>query len=110
MQFDFSIDRGGTFTDIYCNVYNNNIFQSSLVSKLLSEDSSYGDGPQEGIRRLLSTHLGISIPNNTKIPSEYIKSIRMGTTIATNALLERKGVKTALLVTKGFKDLLRIGN
>lgn len=52
----------------------------------------------------------MDIPLHSKIPAKFIRSLRMGTTVATNALLERKGAKTALIVTKGFKDLLHIGN
>ena len=54
--------------------------------------------------------LGLKVSRDEKIPSRYIKSIWMGTTVATNALLERKGEPTALMITKGFKDLLFIGN
>jgi len=54
--------------------------------------------------------LGRSFPRDQKLPSEHIRAIRMGTTVATNALLERKGERTALLISKGFKDLLHIGN
>ena len=57
---------------------------------------------------MLEKNLDIQIKE--KIPSKYISSVRIGTTIGTNALLERKGVKTALVMTKGFKDLLNIGN
>ncbi|EAR87851.1 hydantoinase/oxoprolinase (macronuclear) [Tetrahymena thermophila SB210] len=110
VKLEFSIDRGGTFTDIYCNVLQNDTYKESIVYKLLSEDPIYGDGPREGIRRLIENILNVQVPVNTPIPSKHIKSLRMGTTVATNALLERKGVKTALIVTKGFKDLLKIGN
>lgn len=63
----------------------------------------------EGIRRVLSLHKGQEIPRGVPLPKEDLDSIRMGTTVATNALLERKGTKHAFLVTKGFSDLLRIG-
>ncbi len=100
----FSIDRGGTFTDIYA-VYKNRVY----IEKLLSKDpKNYKDAPSEGIRRILEKIFSIKIEPG-KIDPKYIKWIRMGTTVATNALLERKGAKTALLVTKGFKDILKIG-
>ncbi len=100
----FAIDRGGTFTDIYAE------HEGTIrVEKLLSEDpANYQDAPREGIRRLLKSVLGVeSSPED--VDSSAIDWIRMGTTVATNALLEHKGAKTALLITKGFKDLLRIG-
>ncbi|KRX01580.1 hypothetical protein PPERSA_01483 [Pseudocohnilembus persalinus] len=112
LLFNFSIDRGGTFTDIYVEILDkeSNQVNKSYVYKLLSEDKEYGDGPKEGIRRILEKELETEIPLNSKIPGKQINSLRMGTTVATNALLERKGAKTALLVTKGFRDLLYIGN
>lgn len=108
-RYEFSVDRGGTFTDIFCAVYD---LDGTLVrvdrSKLLSEDSHYDDPISEGIRRLLSKNTGkeVSFP----LPVSDIAAVRIGTTIGTNALLERKGARTALLMTKGFKDLLLIGN
>ena len=79
--------------------------------KLLSEDpSNYPDAPREGIRRILAAETGKAYPPNEKIDTGNIDWIRMGTTVATNALLERKGQRCALVVTKGFKDLLFIGN
>jgi 5-oxoprolinase (ATP-hydrolysing) len=78
---------------------------------LLSVDpNNYKDAPTEGIRRILQKHLKREFPRDEKIDTSNIVSIRMGTTVATNALLERKGEKTALFITKGFKDLLHIGN
>ena len=96
----FAIDRGGTFTDVIGIDPSNKLHKL----KLLSESLVYEDSVVEGIRRLLK------LPSNQKIPSEQIDRIRIGTTIATNALLERKGAETGLLITKGFKDLLEIGN
>ncbi|TVQ47548.1 MAG: 5-oxoprolinase [Gloeocapsa sp. DLM2.Bin57] len=97
--WEFWIDRGGTFTDIVAKSPDGKI----IVKKLLSENpQQYSDAPQEGIRRIL----GIS-PTET-IPSEAIAEIKMGTTVATNALLEKKGEATVLVITKGFKDALRI--
>ena len=79
--------------------------------KLLSEDpTNYEDAPLEGIRRILSRFTGREIPRGEPIDTSLIESIRMGTTVATNALLERKGEKIALVASKGFKDCLRIGN
>jgi 5-oxoprolinase (ATP-hydrolysing) len=79
--------------------------------KLLSVDpGNYADAPTEGIRRILSMYLGKEIPRAQKIPTENIVSIRMGTTVATNALLERKGDRVALLISEGLKDVLLIGN
>ena len=108
----FSIDRGGTFTDVYAEIPGDPGFR---VVKLLSEDpQNYPDAPREGIRRILQEVAGASFPKDashqTAIPTESIEWIRMGTTVATNALLERKGARTVLVTTRGFGDLLRIGN
>lgn len=82
-----------------------------MIIKLLSEDpANYRDAPLEGIRRLLSKFTGKEIPRGEALDTTKIESIRMGTTVATNALLERKGERIALVVTKGFKDCLEIGN
>lgn len=85
--------------------------EDDVIIKLLSEDpSNYNDAPLEGIRRLLSKFTGREIPRGEPLDTSKIESIRMGTTVATNALLERKGEKIAMIVTKGFKDCLEIGN
>ena len=106
-SFRFSIDRGGTFTDVYAEVPGEPGFR---VVKLLSEDPAhYPDAPREGIRRILEEVTGRPYPKEGFVSSD-IDWIRMGTTIATNALLERKGAKTLLVITKGFGDLLQIGN
>lgn len=106
-KFQFAIDRGGTFTDIYARCPRGNV----RVMKLLSEDpNNYPDAPREGIRRILEEETGIPFPADEKIDASMIEWIRMGTTVATNALLERKGEPTAFVVTAGFKDLLYIGN
>ena len=106
-KYRFSIDRGGTFTDIYAEVPGEPGFR---VVKLLSEDpQNYDDAPREGIRRILAETTGIDISRDS-VPAEAIEWIRMGTTVATNALLERKGARCALLVTRGFRDILQIGN
>ena len=100
----FSIDRGGTFTDVYAETP-----KGVRVIKLLSVDpANYESAPREGIRRILHEIYGNS-PTGGKVPVDKIDWIRMGTTVATNALLERKGERTALVITKGFRDLLRIG-
>ncbi len=85
--------------------------EDDIIIKLLSEDpSNYDDAPLEGIRRLLSKFTGKDVPRGEPLDTSKIESIRMGTTVATNALLERKGERIALVVTKGFKDCLEIGN
>lgn len=85
--------------------------QDDVIIKLLSEDpANYADAPLEGIRRLLSKFTGREIPRGEALDTSMIESIRMGTTVATNALLERKGERIAMVVTKGFKDCLAIGN
>lgn len=85
--------------------------RDDIIIKLLSEDpSNYNDAPLEGIRRLLSKFTGKDLPRGEPLDTSKIGSIRMGTTVATNALLERKGERIAFVVTKGFKDCLKIGN
>ncbi|RFU80100.1 hydantoinaseoxoprolinase, n-terminal [Trichoderma arundinaceum] len=106
-KITISIDRGGTFTDVHAIVPG----KPDVVLKLLSVDpSNYQDAPTEGIRRVLEVATGTSLPRGQPLRLDDIECLRMGTTVATNALLERKGMKSALLTTKGFKDLLRIGN
>lgn len=105
-----AIDRGGTFTDCVGNSGSGKI-EDDIIIKLLSEDpSNYEDAPLEGIRRLMSKFSGKEIPRGQALDTSQIESIRMGTTVATNALLERKGERIALVTTKGFKDCLEIGN
>lgn len=109
MKFEFSVDRGGTFTDIFCVIYDEQGKMTGVDrSKLLSEDSHYEDAISEGIRRVISRNIGEEIKG--QIPSKYLVSVRIGTTIGTNALLEKKGARTAVLMTRGFRDLLKIGN
>ena len=99
-MWQFWIDRGGTFTDIVAKKPDGKI----IIDKLLSENSdAYKDAAVAGIRRILD------LKKEDKIPTDIISSVKMGTTVATNALLERKGDRTLLLITKGFGDLLRIG-
>ncbi|MFQ3628502.1 MAG: hydantoinase/oxoprolinase N-terminal domain-containing protein, partial [Cyanobacteriota bacterium] len=98
--WQFWIDRGGTFTDIVARRPDGQL----VVHKLLSENPErYADAPIQGIRDLLG------LPPDAPIPAEQIATVKMGTTVATNALLERKGDRTLLLITKGFRDALRIG-
>lgn len=98
-QWDFWIDRGGTFTDVI-----GRDAQGALHPlKLLSENpEAYEDAAIEGIRRL------VGAASNADLAAAAIGTVRMGTTVATNALLERKGERTALLITRGFRDQLRI--
>ena len=99
-RWQFYIDRGGTFTDLVAKTPDNKI----VVYKLLSENpEQYRDAPVRGIRDLMG------IAADEPIPTEQIEVVKMGTTVATNALLERKGDRVVLLITKGFKDALRIG-
>ncbi|XP_045455884.1 5-oxoprolinase [Melitaea cinxia] len=105
--FQFAIDRGGTFTDVFARCPNGKV----RVMKLLSVDpQNYDDAPREAIRRILEEETENALDENGKVNSSLIESIRMGTTVATNALLERKGARMALVINKGFKDLLFIGN
>jgi len=96
----FWIDRGGTFTDIVARSPAGVLHTSKLLS---DHPEQYADAAIEGIRRLLNLAPGQAIPG------ERIEHVRMGTTVATNALLERRGETTALITTKGFGDALRIG-
>ncbi|MDG2165767.1 MAG: hydantoinase B/oxoprolinase family protein, partial [Alphaproteobacteria bacterium] len=99
-MWQFWIDRGGTFTDIVARKPCGSI----IIDKLLSENSAiYKDAAIAGIKKILNLKI------EDKIPTDKISSVKMGTTVATNALLERKGDRTLLLITKGFGDLLRIG-
>ena len=102
-----AIDRGGTFCDVIAKIPDH----PDYVFKLLSVDpNNYRDAPTEGIRRVLEKISGKSISKDEKLKLDSIDSIRMGTTVATNALLERKGALVLLVTTKGFKDVLVIGN
>jgi 5-oxoprolinase (ATP-hydrolysing) len=99
-RWQFWIDRGGTFTDIVARRPDGTL----LIHKLLSENPErYKDAPVQGIREILG------LPADAPIPAEQIEVVKMGTTVATNALLERKGDRTVLAITKGFRDALRIG-
>ena len=99
-SWDFWIDRGGTFTDVVGRAPDGTL----TAHKLLSENpEAYADAAVQGIRDLLGLEKGQPIP-----PSK-VGAVKMGTTVATNALLERKGDRTLLLITKGFRDALKIG-
>ena len=98
--WQFWIDRGGTFTDIVASAPDGRL----VTHKLLSENPErYEDAALQGVRDLLG------LPGDEAFPSSLIDAVKMGTTVATNALLERKGDRTALLITRGFRDALRIG-
>jgi len=100
-QWQFWIDRGGTFTDVVAKTPEGKL----LTRKLLSENpEAYEDAALHAIRDYLE------IQTNQAIPAEYIKAVKMGTTVATNALLERKGEPTVLAITDGLTDLLEIGH
>ena len=100
MSWQFWIDRGGTFTDIVARRPDGSL----ATHKLLSENPErYEDAAVHGIRELLGLGAGEAIPEGA------IDAVKMGTTVATNALLERKGERTALVITRGFGDALRIG-
>lgn len=99
-MWQFWVDRGGTFTDIVAKSPTGDL----RTHKLLSENPEvYSDAAVHGIRELLG------LKSDEAVPNGLIKAVKMGTTVATNALLERKGERTVLAITKGMKDLLRIG-
>src|SRR5215475_5347534 len=98
--WDFWIDRGGTFTDIVGRRPDGTL----VARKLLSENpGAYSDAAVQGIRDLLGLKAG------EVIPPGRVGAVKMGTTVATNALLERNGERTLLLISKGFRDALNIG-
>ncbi|MBC7781356.1 MAG: hydantoinase B/oxoprolinase family protein [Proteobacteria bacterium] len=99
-RWDFWVDRGGTFTDIVARRPDGSL----VTHKLLSDNPErYPDAALAGIRALLG------VPAGAAVPSARIGAVKMGTTVATNALLERKGERTCLFITRGFRDALRIG-
>ena len=99
-KWDFWIDRGGTFTDLVARMPDGSL----KAHKLLSENpENYRDAAIQGIRDLMG------IAKDAPIPADDIATVKMGTTVATNALLERKGDRTLLLTTRGFRDALEIG-
>ncbi|MGB9928187.1 MAG: hydantoinase B/oxoprolinase family protein, partial [Methanosarcina sp.] len=99
-RWQFWIDRGGTFTDIVARTPDGKL----TTHKLLSEDPNhYKDAAMHGIRQILG------LPADSAFPEGLIESVKMGTTVGTNTLLERKGERTILVINRGFGDLLRIG-
>src|SRR5688572_18678067 len=98
MGWQFWIDRGGTFTDIVAQRPDGAL----VTHKLLSESAAYDDAAIQGIRELSGT------PAGKPLPVGQIAAVKMGTTVATNALLERKGDRTVFVTTRGFADSLRI--
>ena len=102
-SYYIAVDIGGTFTDIYAEIPSAPGF---MTMKLLSEDpANYPDAPREGIRRILDAVTGQPHPKQG-FEASAIEWIRMGTTVATNALLERKGEPMVLVTTEGFGDVL----
>ncbi len=99
-MWQFWVDRGGTFTDIVARAPEGTLHSHKLLSE---NPEQYKDAAVQGIRELLKLAPG------DPIPKHMISAVKMGTTVATNALLERKGERTLLLITQGFGDLLRIG-
>src|SRR5512139_954680 len=98
-HWQFWIDRGGTFTDIVARRPDGSL----VTHKLLSDNPGrYEDAALAGIRGLLE------VPPGAPLPVERIAAVKMGTTLATNALLERTGEPTAIFITRGFRDQLRI--
>ena len=100
-QWQFWIDRGGTFTDVVARDPEGGYYTHKLLSEA---PERYADAALQGIRDLMG------IAPDAAIPAEQVLCVKMGTTVATNALLERKGERVVLLVTRGFADALRIGN
>ncbi|HEX6232456.1 MAG TPA: hydantoinase B/oxoprolinase family protein [Jiangellaceae bacterium] len=99
-RWQFWIDRGGTFTDVVARRPDGSL----VTHKLLSENPTrYRDAALAAVRELLDVHA------SDPIPVDQIEAVRMGTTVATNALLERTGERTVLVITGGFGDALRIG-
>ncbi|MDO8411296.1 MAG: hydantoinase B/oxoprolinase family protein [Phenylobacterium sp.] len=98
--WSFWIDRGGTFTDVIARRDDGEV----LTLKLLSASNAYADAAVEAMRRVLKASPGAAFP------AEMVRAIRMGTTVATNALLERRGAPTLFLTTRGFGDALRLGD
>lgn len=99
-RFHCWIDRGGTFTDVVVQGPDGNLSSTKLLSE---NPERYDDAAIEGMRHMLG------VTKDTPIPTDLIGSVKMGTTVATNALLERNGEPTVLIVTKGFRDALEIG-
>ena len=99
-KWEFWIDRGGTFTDIIGRAPDGTLRAKKLLS---TNPEHYADAATHGIRQCLG------LADDAAIPGHLIQAVKMGTTVATNALLERRGAPTLLLVTQGFRDALEIG-
>src|ERR1700693_5628317 len=99
--WQFWIDRGGTFTDIVARAPDGGLSTHKLLSQ---NPGRYRDAAIAGIKTVLG------LPLDAHIPSGTVEAVKMGTTIATNALLERQGERTPLVVNRGFADALRSGN
>jgi 5-oxoprolinase (ATP-hydrolysing) len=107
-KFRFAIDRGGTFTDVFALTPTDKVISLKVLSV---NPEYYNDAPTYAIRKILKEESTTPIvDNNDLIDPSNIEWIRMGTTVATNALLESKGERFCFIVTKGFRDLLYIGN
>ncbi|VEU23145.1 DEKNAAE104192 [Brettanomyces naardenensis] len=109
MGIKIALDRGGTFTDCIGNPGSNDPADDVIIKLLSVDPQNYPDANLEAIRRLLQIFQNKKIPRGQPLDTSGIESLRMGTTVATNALLERKGERCALVTTKGFKDILVIG-
>ncbi len=103
--WEFWIDRGGTFTDVVARQPNGEV----VTHKLLSENPrEYRDAAIQGIKDILN-RVDFDIGRDDSLPAAQIATVKMGTTVATNALLERRGERTLLAITHGFADALKIG-
>lgn len=106
------VDRGGTFTDVYATVVSApGARPTAFALKLLSEDrANYPDAPTEGIRRALArAGCAPAAAGGAPVATDHLDEVRMGTTVATNALLERAGAATGFVTTRGMRDVLAIG-
>ena len=99
-RWRFWIDRGGTFTDVIGQTDGG----AEISLKLPSASAAYADAAVEAMRRILD------VPPGAPFPADRVDAIKMGTTVATNALLERAGARTLFVTTKGFADCLMIGD
>ena len=98
--WSFWIDRGGTFTDVIARCDDGEV----RTLKRLSSSPAYADAAVAAMREVLEA------PEPEAFPADRVRVIRMGTTVATNALLERRGARTVLVTTRGFADVLRLGD
>lgn len=108
-RFRFSVDRGGTFTDFIAHIQSADGSVTEQTCKLLSCDPNhYLDAPSEGIRRVMRQHIPDIVAETGPINTDHLEEVRMGTTVATNALLEHKGERSVIVLTEGFADTLDI--